>query len=368
MSREQDGKDLLLPVEVRKVQMVGYSTLSVSLPKDWVKETGLKPGDLVSITRLEDGSLKVEPGITKREEKQVKKVIYADMCGEPGLLSRAIVALYLIGADNIVIIGSNLNTRQLDEIKKAISRLNGFGIVEQTSEKIMIQSFIDPTKFPVNGLLKRLHTITKYMIETSYKALKSKNSEHVKEVVMAEEEADKIYWLIVRQLLLASRGPAIARRIGVENPMNIVGNRLIAKVLEKIGDHAEGIALEVDRLLREGYYPEEDDIDLLGKYTDEVIGVYSESFNSLSLKDPIKANVMIETSNILEEELKRTALNTTMRYVDKTPNKRRLVTMFALKTYVDSLAQIVNLSGTIAEVAFNRSMEFPQQICKTEEA
>ncbi|MGC9178378.1 MAG: AbrB/MazE/SpoVT family DNA-binding domain-containing protein, partial [Conexivisphaera sp.] len=29
--------------------MVGYSTLSVSLPKDWVKQAGIKPGDIVSM-------------------------------------------------------------------------------------------------------------------------------------------------------------------------------------------------------------------------------------------------------------------------------------------------------------------------------
>ncbi len=35
-----------LMMEARKVQKVGYSTLIVSLPKDWVEEVGLKQGIL----------------------------------------------------------------------------------------------------------------------------------------------------------------------------------------------------------------------------------------------------------------------------------------------------------------------------------
>lgn len=52
-----------MDLEIRKVQQVGYSTLVVSLPRDWVKEVGLKQGDVVSLMRDADGTLRLFPGV-----------------------------------------------------------------------------------------------------------------------------------------------------------------------------------------------------------------------------------------------------------------------------------------------------------------
>ena len=48
-------------MESRKIQRVGYSTFSISLPKEWVENTGLKQGDLIMIATEKDGSLKLIP-------------------------------------------------------------------------------------------------------------------------------------------------------------------------------------------------------------------------------------------------------------------------------------------------------------------
>ena len=53
-------------MEARKVQRVGYSTLTVSLPREWVGDVKLKAGDIVSIKREDDGSLKLVPGTERK--------------------------------------------------------------------------------------------------------------------------------------------------------------------------------------------------------------------------------------------------------------------------------------------------------------
>ena len=45
-------------MEPRKIQKVGYSTLSVSLPMNWAKKTGIKKGDVVFISEENDGAYK----------------------------------------------------------------------------------------------------------------------------------------------------------------------------------------------------------------------------------------------------------------------------------------------------------------------
>jgi phosphate uptake regulator len=346
--------------------MVGYSTFSVSLPKDWVKEVGIKPGDVVSVIRLDDGSLKIQPGIS-REEKTARRIVSVEKCDEPGLLKRIIIALYIVGADNIVISSrTGLSTTQIEEVKKAVSSLNGFGIVEQTSNYITVQSFVDPTKFPIDGLLRRLHTITSYMLESCYKAIEKKKKEIVHEVLMAEEEMDKIYWMAVRQLLYATKRMDVAKKIGLENVMNIAGNRLVTKLIEKIGDYAEEMAKQALILIEKGL-PEKKHLSILEKDTRRVLEIYKNSFNSLLNKDPILANRVIDSATELEKDLKETSFILPQECIRRNEFGGDVASVaFALRTYILNLAQVVNFAGTIAEVALNRSLETENPICATE--
>ena len=49
--------------EVRKIQFTGRSTYIISLPKRWMEEMNLKPGDPVNIVRDTNNSLSVVPHI-----------------------------------------------------------------------------------------------------------------------------------------------------------------------------------------------------------------------------------------------------------------------------------------------------------------
>ncbi|MEM2479963.1 MAG: AbrB/MazE/SpoVT family DNA-binding domain-containing protein, partial [Candidatus Bathyarchaeia archaeon] len=56
-------------MESRKLQKVGRSTITVSLPNKWIKENGIKPGDLVFILPEKDGTLKIVPSQSMRQEE-----------------------------------------------------------------------------------------------------------------------------------------------------------------------------------------------------------------------------------------------------------------------------------------------------------
>ena len=79
-------------MEARKVQRVGYSTLTVSLPRDWVEDVKLKAGDIVSIKREDDGSLKLVPGTDNKRDENSNCLVNADLCNAPNLLSRVVTA------------------------------------------------------------------------------------------------------------------------------------------------------------------------------------------------------------------------------------------------------------------------------------
>ena len=127
-------------MEARKVQKVGYSTLIVSLPKDWVEEVSLKQGDIVSFRRESDGGITVYPGLT-RERENHRYIIDADLCDGPNLLTRIITANYLTGHDTIQITSKKeLSSRHLEEVRAVSRRLTGLGIVEQTLKSVTLPS------------------------------------------------------------------------------------------------------------------------------------------------------------------------------------------------------------------------------------
>ncbi len=54
----------------RKLQLTGGSTVTVSLPKEWIKTYNMNKGDIVNIEELASGDLRLSPlqkGSTKRE-------------------------------------------------------------------------------------------------------------------------------------------------------------------------------------------------------------------------------------------------------------------------------------------------------------
>src|SRR5260370_3107872 len=158
-------------MEARKVQKVGFSTLIVSLPKDWVEEVGLKQGDIVSFRRESDGGITVYPGLT-RERENFRYIIDADLCDSPNLLTRIITANYLTGHDTIQIVSKKeLSSRHLEEVRGVSIRLTGLGIVEQNLKSVTLQRFVDPTKFPIYRLMRMLQIILSSMLEPAVKSV-----------------------------------------------------------------------------------------------------------------------------------------------------------------------------------------------------
>src|SRR6266702_2646092 len=306
-------------MEARKVQKVGYSPLIVSLPKDWVEEVGLKQGDIVSFRRESDGGITVYPGLT-RERESFRYIIDADLCDSPNLLTRIITANYLTGHDTIQIVSKKeLSSRHLEEVRGVSRRLTGLGIVEQSLKSVTLQSFVDPTKFPIYGLMRRLQIILSSMLETG------------------------------------------AKEVGIDGPMHVVGNRVIAKSLEQMGDLASHIAQEALRLKGDAKGVDAKLTKRILDFSDRVRLLIEDSFNALMKGDLKKSNDCIERVASCEQ-LERSLTADIMRSV-------KLVNLaVGLRSIVWDVGQMAKYSEAIAEVAINRHLEAPSAFCAWEKA
>jgi len=234
----------------RKLQKVGYSTTTVSLPSDWVREANLKPGDYVFLSPENDGSLKLFPKILERSEGIEEYIYNSDLCDDSKLMERIIVGSYILGRDLFSVTSSGrVRSEHIEEIRKIMPKLIGLGIVEETSDHVTIQCSLDPKKFHVDMLLRRLSVISLTIMKEAVQALVDFDRSLAEDAISREDEADTLYLLGLRLLISAQKRKEVAKGIGLAKSLDILYFGLMLKYLELIGDYAEEIARSVIELL-----------------------------------------------------------------------------------------------------------------------
>ncbi len=239
-------------MESRKLQKVGYSTLSISLPSNWVKEMNLKRGDTVFLVPEKDGSLKLFPSkLLKPQEGIEENICNADLCDDPKMLERIIVGNYILGRDLVSIISAErIRSEHIEEIRGIMRKLIGLGIIEETPDRITLQCSVDPRKFHLDMLLRRLSIISLTIVKEAVQALLDFDDSLAEDAIKREDEADMMYLLAMRLLFSAQRRREVAEEIGLDDPLQILYYGLMLRYLELIADYAEEIARRVIELLQ----------------------------------------------------------------------------------------------------------------------
>jgi phosphate uptake regulator len=350
-------------MEARKVQRVGRSTLSVSLPNEWAKIVGLKPGDQITFIENKDGTLTLQPLASTLEAAQVEYIINADMCTEPGILERVIVGNYLNGRDTMRIVSARgISAAHIEETRRIVRRLLGMGIIEETPNQILIQCSIDITKFPVNSLVRRLYIIASTMFKEALTALEQLNIPLAKQALSREEEADMLYWLLTRLVFISQSDRKTAVKIGLEEPLHILGARAVGLLLERSADWGETIAKNVIELENAKSELEAETgkkivgkIVELGKIVNEIC---YNGIQSLYSGDILTASRSIElykrkVETMEEEIVNELPLLGLSAYVCQ---RLRTITWGAKRT--------AELGAEIAQIAINRSLEVNSKYCE----
>jgi phosphate uptake regulator len=164
-----------------------------------------------------------------------------------------IVGSYALGYDTIEVVGrSALSQPITDRAVETIKRLRGLEVVESDERRVIAQSFTDPTKFPVDSLIKRLQVLVSRSLDNVTEALDLKKTGSLNEVKRTQDQIDELYWLIVRQLLIALNRRELSSEIGIESPLHATGDRVAAKTLDEIGSIIVEVAEELIRLRGKG--------------------------------------------------------------------------------------------------------------------
>ena len=339
-------------MESRKIQKVGASTLTVSIPKEWAEQRNLKKGDQLFLVQ-EGEALMLLPGPLAEERSRASSevVVDADLCDEPGMLERVIVGNYVLGRDKILIRATQrIRSDHQDEIRRAVRRLMGIGIIEENPQRVALHASIDPSNYPIETLLKRLYNLASTMLTESFDALAHGDATLAGDAMKREDDADTMYWLILRLILLAQTDEALVERLGMRSRLEIAGNRAIARDLEEAADHCYAIASQVRDVIAMDLALPASLLKAL-QATAELIGrAYGKALGALLSRDLKQANEALRLCAELQAQ-QGELVRLVMRGVK---DARGILPLGTIYTH---LAQVGGYARSIALIAYNRYLE-----------
>jgi phosphate uptake regulator len=335
----------VLDEEIRKIQLTGKSTYIVSLPKKWATGLNLKSGSQLVVSRQGDASLLLTPKELFKSQRLTEATIMTSWKDDPNTIARKIIALYLIGYNFIKIFTKDERTTSLQRnfIKDLVrKKLVGTEIISDFPNEMKLQILLSYPELSVENALRRMCFIASSMHEDAMQALKDSNKKLAEDVIALDDEVDRFSLYVIRQLKAAVQNERVLKDIGLSNPRDCLGYRIISKSVERIADHAVKIAENV--------------ISLNGKIEDYTFQKISEmsSFARFAFDDSIKSlykkdylladNVVAKTKTIASIE------NEALSSIAK---KAEAATMSNIRLIMESTRRTAEYAGDIAEIVLN---------------
>ena len=335
--------------ETRKIQLTGKSTYIVSLPKKWVTSMNLKAGSPVVLSKQSDSSLLLTPKELVKPAKLGEAGINVSQKDDPNSMMRKIVALYLVGYSLIRIKTKDerITSLQRNFIKDLTrKKLVGTEIITDSPNEMKLQILLSYPELSVENALRRMCLIATSMHEDSMQALKDLNKELAREVISLDDEVDRFSLYIIRQLKAAVQSDRVLKDIGLANPRDCLGYRVIAKSVERIADHAVKIAENV--LLMD----EKFDDSVLRKIFDMssfARSVFDDSVKSLYKKDySLADNVVTQAKKIVSIENEA---------IGAFAKKEQAIKLSTLRMIMESIRRTAEYASDIAEIVLNLNVD-----------
>jgi phosphate uptake regulator len=338
--------------EVRKIQFTGRSTYILSLPKKWIQEMHLKPGDLVNVIREANSSLSIIPH-TERSSNLSNEAT-AVVLEKEGVNSvqRKVISIYLSGY-NIIHLKSKtgrISPAQRDAVREVIRRnLVGTEIIADSSDAITIQVLLTLPELSVNTAVRRMFLIASSMHKDAMLALGESNHELAKTVIKSDDEVDRFSLYILRNLVIATQNERVLREIGLKRPADCLGYRVAVKSIERIADHSCGIAENVEeqqQKISKGLFEKIDKMSRLS------LAAVNDSVEAFLRRDYVMADSVVDkVENIHSVESEIISI---LNKEDKTTSHEPINSNIRL--ILEDIRRTAEHASDIAEAAMNQTI------------
>lgn len=331
----------------RKLQRMGAVTVGVSLPRDWVEQRGLSVGSTIRLTSRPDGSLVL---LDRSSEPQVRRAtMLIDRRTTSEHVFRGLIGAYLTGASEFDLkVPGGLTPEVRATVRTFVRRTIQPEIVSEEADSILLRDVSLGSFLTVPSLMRRMFQVVRGLQVDAGRCWLASDDRRQPELEVRDDEVDRYAWLVER--VLALHGWAgLPEREGAGPGEDPLGDLLVARYLERIGDHAVRIE-EHGLRLRDAGMPRKV-LESLTAYHEQVIGHLDDAFEAAQRGDAERANEVIDTGVALRAT--HDALSENLLYQGG-PGRVPPAAHASLSLLLESIDRTTAYSQDIGEVGLDR--------------
>jgi len=278
-------------METRKVQVTGGSTYIISIPKKWATSVGIDANSTLGFIPQSDGNLLLTPNVVETREE--RKRIFNLTNEGPEFLLRKLIGAYMMGYDVIEVKSKSRIPNEVREMVRTFTKMAiGPEIVDESLDHVVTKDLLDPSELTFDTTIRRMVRIVEHMHNNAITAMKEGEHKIAEDIISRDAEVDRLYWLVSRQYNTLVREIALAEKMETTRERS-VNYLLIARSIERIGDHATKIAHNVIRIQDAEIELDKKMKKKLEDLSDQSLTIFTNSVNSLFRKDLELANKTI---------------------------------------------------------------------------
>lgn len=312
----------------------------------------LKSGDQVALIRETDNSLSILPFIGGGGLKESLNEVAAEVLPEDSsnTVKRKVVSMYLAGYDIIhlkIKSKSRINPALRDGVREVVRRnLIGTEIIADASDSITLQVLLSMPELSISTAVRRMYLIALSMHRDAMLALRELNLGLANEVIKSDDEVDRFSLYILRNLVMAIQNGKMLREMGLENASDCLSYRVAAKSIERIADHACGIADKATKLTDKIPEKSLQKIEKMSQLAQIALGNSVEALLRRDYQLADRTVDAVEDIRMLEDEV-MTTIEMSNNNVDDQAN---------IRLALESIRRTAEYASDIAEVAINETI------------
>ncbi|MDR3102087.1 MAG: phosphate uptake regulator PhoU [Methanocalculaceae archaeon] len=329
-------------MDVRKVQVTGGSSFVISLPKDWIRQQKIEKNDPIGVITLGNGTLLLTPNLAYDSSIRVKVFFLKDY-SDPEMLFRALIGAYIAGFTTIRVASAGRIPPKVRQVVRKFTQMTiGQEVAEESDNSIILKDILNPVEMPFETTIRRMYMIVKAMHEDALYALEQGRRELAEDVAARDVDVGRLYWLIHRQSSLVTANFALSAKMDVDTAKAMMYYQ-IARILERMGDHAVAISDAVIALI--DLHVDHAAVAKVTAVGEASLDIFNRGMKAIYANSIPEANSVIEAANALQPEY-----HTLSATVPNTKIKEAV----AITAVVNSLRRISEYSSDIAEILINQ--------------
>ncbi|MFC7173004.1 PhoU domain-containing protein [Haloplanus litoreus] len=254
-------------METRKLQKIGGSTYSVSLPKEWATEHHLEAGMPIRLYPHADGSL-----VVRRAARDGGPLSATEMqlpSSDAATVRRALQAACAVGYDTVSLVSpGTFTTDERRTVRRLVDTMVGMSVVEETDAQVTVENLLDAGEVSVQQSVAQLQFTALSMHRSAVETLR--HPDEGDRLAGRDDSADRLFRMITRHFNRSLTDFAEVDHLDVRRS-KLFDYYLTARQLERVADHAVDVAAVADR--SDGTAPESvlDDVCSLADRACEVV-------------------------------------------------------------------------------------------------